>query len=92
MLTEDQTRADKPAQAIAELLERIEHAHRSGLDVFGMGEHHRKEFLDSAPHMILALLHPHKTHSTYQRSSRTERNRSGAGISKLCNARPNIPW
>ncbi len=54
MLNEDQTRADNPARAIAELLERIEHADQSGLDVFGMGEHHRKEFLDSAPHMILA--------------------------------------
>ncbi len=54
ILNEDQTRADNPAQAIAELLERIEHADHSGLDVFGMGEHHRKEFLDSAPHMILA--------------------------------------
>ena len=54
MLNEDQTRADNPARAIVELLERIEHADQSGLDVFGMGEHHRKEFLDSAPHMILA--------------------------------------
>ncbi|MES2655907.1 MAG: LLM class flavin-dependent oxidoreductase [Bacteroidota bacterium] len=40
--------------AIAQLLERIEHADRSGLDVFGIGEHHRKGFLDSAPAMILA--------------------------------------
>jgi len=37
-----------------ELLERIEQADRSGLDVFGIGEHHRKEFLDSAPTIILA--------------------------------------
>ncbi len=40
--------------AINELLERIEHADKAGLDVFGIGEHHRKEFLDSAPTMILA--------------------------------------
>ena len=26
---------------------------RSGLDVFGIGEHHRQEFLDSAPAVIL---------------------------------------
>ena len=37
-----------------ELLERIEQADKSGLDVFGIGEHHRKEFLDSAPTIILA--------------------------------------
>lgn len=42
------------AQAINELLERIELADQVGLDVFGIGEHHRKEFLDSAPSMILA--------------------------------------
>ncbi len=41
-------------QSIAELLERIEHADRVGLDVFGMGEHHRKEFMDSAPTILLA--------------------------------------
>ena len=41
-------------QAIADLLERIEVADRVGLDVFGIGEHHRQEFLDSAPTMILA--------------------------------------
>jgi probable LLM family oxidoreductase len=40
--------------ALAELLDRIEHADKVGLDVFGIGEHHRKEFLDSAPSMILA--------------------------------------
>jgi probable LLM family oxidoreductase len=40
--------------ALAELLERIEHADRVGLDVFGIGEHHRKEYLDSAPTLILA--------------------------------------
>jgi probable LLM family oxidoreductase len=41
-------------QAIAELLERIVFADKAGLDVFGIGEHHRKEFLDSAPTVILA--------------------------------------
>lgn len=40
--------------AIAQLLERMEFADIVGLDVFGIGEHHRKEFLDSAPTMILA--------------------------------------
>lgn len=39
---------------LAELLERIEFADKVGLDVFGIGEHYREEFLDSAPAMILA--------------------------------------
>src|SRR5712675_1559181 len=42
------------ADAMAQLLDRIEHAYRIGLDVFGIGEHHRKGFLDSAPTLILA--------------------------------------
>ncbi len=42
------------AQAVNQLLERIELADQVGLDIFGIGEHHRKEFLDSAPTMILA--------------------------------------
>ncbi|MHA2253540.1 MAG: LLM class flavin-dependent oxidoreductase, partial [Candidatus Kariarchaeaceae archaeon] len=37
-----------------EVLQRIEQADKSGLHMFGLGEHHRKEFLDSAAHMILA--------------------------------------
>jgi alkanesulfonate monooxygenase SsuD/methylene tetrahydromethanopterin reductase-like flavin-dependent oxidoreductase (luciferase family) len=36
------------------LLDRMEFADRQGLDVFGIGEHHRKDFLDSAPVVILA--------------------------------------
>lgn len=46
--------AKSNAQSVAELLERVEHADMVGLDVFGIGEHHRKEFLDSAPTIILA--------------------------------------
>jgi probable LLM family oxidoreductase len=40
--------------SLGQLLDRIEHANKVGLDVFGIGEHHRKEFLDSAPAIILA--------------------------------------
>ncbi|PHN08355.1 LLM class flavin-dependent oxidoreductase [Flavilitoribacter nigricans] len=47
------TRMD-PMQAMAELLERMEHADACGLDVFGIGEHHREEYLDAAPVTILA--------------------------------------
>jgi probable LLM family oxidoreductase len=35
------------------LVEQIEHADQVGLDVFGIGEHHRREYLDSAPAVIL---------------------------------------
>src|ERR1700731_2907077 len=47
-------RAVDPAKHLSELLDAITLADRVGLDVFGMGEHHRSEFLDSAPTVILA--------------------------------------
>ncbi|WP_439490183.1 LLM class flavin-dependent oxidoreductase [Algoriphagus sp.] len=40
--------------AMEQLLDRISIADEAGLDVFGIGEHHKKEFLDSAPEVILA--------------------------------------
>ena len=43
-----------PVERMHHLLEEIEHADRVGLDVFGIGEHHRPEFLDSAPVVILS--------------------------------------
>ena len=42
------------ADSIKKLIERIKKADEVGLDVFGVGEHHREEFLDSAPHIILS--------------------------------------
>jgi len=43
-----------PAERLSNLLDEIETADRVGLDSFGVGEHHRPEFLDSAPVLILA--------------------------------------
>jgi probable LLM family oxidoreductase len=43
-----------PVERMQHLLEEIELADRVGLDVFGIGEHHRAEFLDSAPVVIMA--------------------------------------
>ncbi len=42
------------AERIGNVLEEIECADRAGLDVFGIGEHHRADFADSAPAIILA--------------------------------------
>ncbi len=46
--------AMEPARHLSELLEAISLADEVGLDVFGIGEHHRPEFLDSAPSLLLA--------------------------------------
>src|SRR5215472_12736288 len=43
-----------PQERIAQLIDEIVAADRVGLDVFGLGEHHRSEYLDSAPTVILA--------------------------------------
>jgi len=50
----DTSIAVSQADRMRDLLEEIERADQVGLDVFGVGEHHRKEFLDSAPAVILA--------------------------------------
>jgi len=43
-----------PAQRMTELLAEVELAEQTGLDVFGVGEHHRPDFVVSAPAVVLA--------------------------------------
>src|SRR5438128_2681485 len=50
--TED-SRAVSASDRLGNLIDQIEHADQLGLDSFGIGEHHRREFLDSAPTVIL---------------------------------------
>ena len=50
----DENKKSNNEEALSLLLDRIEFADKMGLDVFGIGEHHRKKFLDSAPTLILA--------------------------------------
>jgi probable LLM family oxidoreductase len=68
---------EQPVDAIRHLLERIETADRVGLDVFGVGEHHRAEFLDSAPSVILAAA-----------AARTKRIRLTSAVTVLSAADP----
>src|SRR3954465_12204724 len=51
---DETSRALSPTERLGNLIEEVEHADDVGLDVFGIGEHHRKDFLDSAPAIILA--------------------------------------
>jgi probable LLM family oxidoreductase len=64
-------------QVIEDLLARIVHADACGLDVFGIGEHHRKEFLDSAPTVLLAAA-----------AARTQRIRLTSAVTVLSAADP----
>src|SRR6185436_5061914 len=47
------SRAVAPADRMRDLIDQITRADQVGLDSFGVGEHHRREFLDSAPAVIL---------------------------------------
>ncbi len=65
--------AVNPSERLQDLVKQIEHADQVGLDVFGVGEHHRREFLDSAPPVILgAAARANATHTSHQRRNGTE--------------------
>ncbi len=65
------------SDALAQLLDRIVKADEVGLDIFGIGEHHRKGFLDSAPTLILAAA-----------AARTKRIRLTSAVTVLSAADP----
>ena len=50
---DDASLAVDASDRLRNLVEQIEQADQVGLDVFGIGEHHRREYLDSAPAVIL---------------------------------------
>jgi alkanesulfonate monooxygenase SsuD/methylene tetrahydromethanopterin reductase-like flavin-dependent oxidoreductase (luciferase family) len=50
---DDASLAVDPSTRLRNLVEQIEHADQVGLDSFGIGEHHRRDYLDSAPVVIL---------------------------------------
>lgn len=67
----------RSVDAMEQLLERIVLADEVGLDVFGIGEHHKKEFLDSATAVILAAA-----------AGRTKRIRLASAVAVLSTADP----
>jgi probable LLM family oxidoreductase len=50
---DEASRGVNTSDRVRNLVEQIEHADQVGLDVFGIGEHHRQDYLDSAPAVIL---------------------------------------
>jgi len=67
----------EPARFLGHLLEQIETADKAGVHFFGVGEHHREEFLDSAAAVILAAA-----------AARTRRIRLGSAVTVLSAADP----
>ena len=74
---DDSSLSVSPSERLRRLVEQIERADQIGLDVFGIGEHHRREFLDSAPAVILAAA-----------AARTKRIRLTSAVTVLSAADP----
>ena len=76
-LADEMGGAVEASVSLRNLIEEIEHADRVGLDVFGIGEHHRQDFLDSAPTVILGAA-----------AARTQRIRLTSAVTVLSAADP----
>src|ERR1700730_13827608 len=74
---DDASLAVNASDRLRNLVEQIEHADQVGLDVFGIGEHHRREYLDSAPAVILGAA-----------AARTHRIRLTSAVTVLSSADP----
>ena len=82
-----------PVQRMENLLEEIGLADQVGLDVFGVGEHHRSEFVDSAPVVILGTAAARtKKYSPDKRRNRSQRGGSRPHLSGIRHAGPDLPW
>jgi alkanesulfonate monooxygenase SsuD/methylene tetrahydromethanopterin reductase-like flavin-dependent oxidoreductase (luciferase family) len=68
-------------QRLRDLLEEIELAEQAGLDVFGIGEHHRPDFAVSAPAVVLGAA-----------AARTERLRLTSAVTVLSSDDPVRVW
>jgi probable LLM family oxidoreductase len=73
----DSSRAVSESERLRNLIDEIAYADEVGLDIFGIGEHHRKDFLDSAPPVILAAA-----------AARTSRIRLTSAVTVLSSADP----
>src|SRR5437879_4722547 len=73
----DDSLAVSASDRLGNLVEQIEHADQVGLDVFGIGEHHRQDYLDSAPAVILGAA-----------AARTHRIRLTSAVTVLSSADP----
>ena len=76
-ITQGVPTAQERVRALDELIDRIVFADAVGMDFFGIGEHHREEFLDSAPHMLLAAA-----------AARTKHIRLGSAVAVLSASDP----
>src|SRR5437879_2419106 len=74
---DDESLAVSASDRLRNPVEQIEFADQVGLDVFGIGEHHRRDYLDSAPVVILGAA-----------AARTHRIRLTSAVTVLSSADP----
>ena len=74
---DDASLAVSASDRVRNLIEQIEYADQVGLDVFGIGEHHRQDYLDSAPAVLLGAA-----------AARTQRIRLTSAVTVLSSADP----
>src|SRR5256714_5008774 len=74
---DDTSLAVSASERARNLIEQIEYADQVGLDVFGIGEHHRRDYLDSAPAVLLGAA-----------AARTQRIRLTSAVTVLSSADP----
>jgi probable LLM family oxidoreductase len=74
---DDASLALNTSDRLRNLVDQIEYADQAGLDVFGIGEHHRRDYLDSAPAVILGAA-----------AARTQRIRLTSAVTVLSSADP----
>src|SRR5258708_36301766 len=74
---DDASLAGSASDRLRNLVEQIEYADQVGLDAFGIGEHHRRDYLDTAPAVILAAA-----------AARTRRSRLTRSVTGLSAADP----
>ena len=75
--TRESDRLIDPASRIRDLLEEIRIADEAGIDVFGLGEHHRPDYAISAPEIVLAAA-----------ATRTSRIRLSSAVTVVSSADP----
>lgn len=73
--------AVSPSDRLRNLVEQIKRADQVGLDSFGVGEHHRPDYLDSAPAVILGAA-----------GARTQRIRLTSAVTVLSSADPVVAY
>ena len=72
-----ETLAKQGAERVTQMLDEVELADRVGLDVYAIGEHHREEYIASAPAMLLAAA-----------AARTEKIRLSSAVTVLSSEDP----